>query len=1371
MFESVKNERRLLEASRKGNTEAFGVLVGRYQSLVCAITYSGTGSVDTSEELAQEAFLRAWRSLGQLKDPARFRAWLSRIARSTVLNWYRSHKRDVVGRAVPLDAAADRPSGESEPAEAAMAGEQQIVVGQALARIPDNLREPLVLFYREDKSVREVARQLNLTENAARQRISRGRKMLREQVAHMVETTITETRPDKAFTAAVVASIATLGAKAPSAAAGVSAAEPSTTTGGSTSLPGILTGTGGKVAALVAAAMIIAGAIVAHKQFTRPPEPSQQPPAVEVAAPPQSMPIASTTPDADEPATTAIPDVGLRAEESQPAPGTEELSSSVPEEARARPRSFADPGAGAFEFKPKGVLSGLITDAETGEPVRDARLDLRKGRIFHAETDANGFYCFEKVHEPGSFSVTLTSNEYVGFAAGEGEPVVNLEPGAQVVRHFQLPRACMVDVWVVDANGAGIEDARVVATSLVDSRGREINDSTRMRTTDPNGYILLGGFPPAQTEYLVTAWHSIVTGYEKRGGGRVARQECDYAPARTTVRLTDPNVVRQLEIVLHRGQEVHGYAEYADGVPVSGLDISATPSWWHCLYGVGGSQIGDDGMFTFKHVLPGTYDIAVHFPTSDTGHISRTVMQAQLPPADGEPLMVQLDQKSPESLVSISGTIRYRGEKRPSYLWITTISETGSDVINGVVRKSKGSLADTFTVAGLSPGTHTLEFYGDGIERTVVRDVSAPSTDLEVELIYQAEPTLTGSVVDARTGEPVTEFKARVRKVRHLRRSYYTVGDKWIQFEDQRGRFSLETVGPGVYEVQVHADAYAPASSEQINTDELRPVTVALSAGGTIAGMVLSETGQPISGARVTPLSVAGGVMPDTKDAFASTHGSVETTGGRFNLPHLPPGTETLRISHPDHALRIVEQIPVVEGQTTAGIEVILTQGGTVEGVVYDEQGRPKAGQLLQFMDQSGYRTTPTESRGLLGSAVTDANGFYRVAHLPEQFCYVKRADYYRSLGVARRVIVPRNGRTLRLDFGGLPLVSGTAIVGGTPLARTKLRMVPIDTVSGSTFLAYASTDPQGGFVLGGAPPGTYCVSYENRSVRGRWVRLGLVTVADNDVEMGVVPRTSSKLLITLKHGDGWPWASSEVFVQDGPGFWSERVGRVDRPEEPGDRWVVEDLEPGDYTLVVVRPDHAYWREAIHLDSGMDQWEVSVSLPEADAQVSGRLVGDPSPGVFFWRSDRAVAGVISPREDDSYSIEALPPGRYRVGSYSALLHDGPGMAEFALRKGQQKVLELDVSGNLESRLVPLLVQAADELGGICRSADVHLSGPGGDIEPVHIGSEGMRFMVAVGEYVLSVRMPGFKKVQKSVTVKPARADGQPQVVVVCLERQ
>ncbi len=203
-MEHVFDEIELLRRSAAGDREAFGVLVARYQSLVYAIAYSATGSIEKSEELAQESFLRAWGHLRQLKDPARFRAWLCKIVRNLAGRTVRRTRQDALADAASLDAVA-LPAPEPEPPDVLIARERQEIVWAALRKIPPRCREPLVLFYSGGQSVREVAGALDLSEHVVRQRLYRGRQLLSAEVYSLVEETLARARPGRAFSAAVVA--------------------------------------------------------------------------------------------------------------------------------------------------------------------------------------------------------------------------------------------------------------------------------------------------------------------------------------------------------------------------------------------------------------------------------------------------------------------------------------------------------------------------------------------------------------------------------------------------------------------------------------------------------------------------------------------------------------------------------------------------------------------------------------------------------------------------------------------------------------------------------------------------------------------------------------------------------------------------------------------------------------------------------------------------------------------------------------------------------------------------------------------------------------------------------------------------------------
>ena len=77
--------------------------------------------------------------------------------------------------AATLDAASAVPADEPGPAESALSREEETVVWRTLEQIPETYREPLILFYREDQAVAEVAAALDLSEDAVKQRLSRGR--------------------------------------------------------------------------------------------------------------------------------------------------------------------------------------------------------------------------------------------------------------------------------------------------------------------------------------------------------------------------------------------------------------------------------------------------------------------------------------------------------------------------------------------------------------------------------------------------------------------------------------------------------------------------------------------------------------------------------------------------------------------------------------------------------------------------------------------------------------------------------------------------------------------------------------------------------------------------------------------------------------------------------------------------------------------------------------------------------------------------------------------------------------------------------------------------------------------------------------------
>jgi RNA polymerase sigma factor (sigma-70 family) len=224
-WSAASGDEDLVTASRAGNREAFGQIVARYQTLLCSLAYSATGNISQSEDLAQETFITAWKHLAEIREPAKLRGWLCGVARNLINNWLRAQGREPSHQAEPLDAIADSSSSEPLPVDRAISREEAEILWRSLERIPETYRLPLVLFYREHQSVQAVARNLELSEETVRQRLSRGRKLLQEEVLGFVEIALASTSPGKAFTLGVVAALPGMVISAQAASVGVAAAK------------------------------------------------------------------------------------------------------------------------------------------------------------------------------------------------------------------------------------------------------------------------------------------------------------------------------------------------------------------------------------------------------------------------------------------------------------------------------------------------------------------------------------------------------------------------------------------------------------------------------------------------------------------------------------------------------------------------------------------------------------------------------------------------------------------------------------------------------------------------------------------------------------------------------------------------------------------------------------------------------------------------------------------------------------------------------------------------------------------------------------------------------------------------------------------
>ena len=176
----------LVLRSQQRDRPAFEELVRRTARLVFSRIYLDVGDSHRAEDLAQETFLTAWRSIAQVTDAKGFRTWLLAIAHSVTVDAQRREHRKK--RAIPGGGRAAgefpglAPDPRPNPSEAAERDEERQRVLNVLRSLPSEYREPLMLRYFGGADYETIGRQLGLSNGSLRGLLNRGMARLREEM-------------------------------------------------------------------------------------------------------------------------------------------------------------------------------------------------------------------------------------------------------------------------------------------------------------------------------------------------------------------------------------------------------------------------------------------------------------------------------------------------------------------------------------------------------------------------------------------------------------------------------------------------------------------------------------------------------------------------------------------------------------------------------------------------------------------------------------------------------------------------------------------------------------------------------------------------------------------------------------------------------------------------------------------------------------------------------------------------------------------------------------------------------------------------------------------------------------------------------------
>lgn len=184
----VSEDREIVARVLAGEPECFETLVRKYTPLGGAIAFGILGDYQLAEDVVQEAFFKAFRSLPSLKDPEKFKIWFSGIVRSTSLDEVRrrNSRSDIKDGCAMGFRLSESESADSQPLDQQVDEEVRGKVLETIRELPESDRLVIVLKYMEGLSYKEVAEIVGSTVGAVESRLFRARQALKSKLMNAI---------------------------------------------------------------------------------------------------------------------------------------------------------------------------------------------------------------------------------------------------------------------------------------------------------------------------------------------------------------------------------------------------------------------------------------------------------------------------------------------------------------------------------------------------------------------------------------------------------------------------------------------------------------------------------------------------------------------------------------------------------------------------------------------------------------------------------------------------------------------------------------------------------------------------------------------------------------------------------------------------------------------------------------------------------------------------------------------------------------------------------------------------------------------------------------------------------------------------------
>ena len=897
---------------------------------------------------------------------------------------------------------------------------------------------------------------------------------------------------------------------------------------------------------------------------------------------------------------------------------------------------------------PAVTLVGRVSD-EKGQPVSGARgsiaagAESRMGMILRVMArDGENQPAFISGPD-GTFRATRLppgTNQRLTVQHPEFDrrvvPGVDLVPG--------LPRPLSLDIVlspgfivsgsVKDKEGKPLEGARVGLTravTMTGGRGGNVMsfssvDSVRpLSDTDFEGKFEFKGLSAGDYDVAVT----------KAGFTRNTM---------TAVKAGDGG--SPLEVVLSPGATLSGRLVQPNGQTVTGYTVNArpaSPGQTSSSTMLGGrnafnAQVDADGSFLLDGLVPGSaYDISIFGPGEFRGDPKKKGVVA--PAADVD--------------IEVAGRGRIAGRVLDAATGapVTDFEAAYTPARGGgmvVVFRGPGdnerrtpfsSPDGSFSFEEVPPGNFDVTVWARTYQQARTGGITVAAGETKtVEVKAARGLAIRGRVVDAKTGRGIQDATVSASDGGAPGAGMFIMDASGASgaLTDADGRFEITDQGPGSYQVSARHTSFSEGSARVVLEDKDGAVDVPLHSGGTIAGVVLSSQGAPLSGAEV---ALQGGGDSGGVRFGMEGQGTLTDAVGRFRFEHLTAGRYKVGATLRSEASPLVE-IPLGAGDVREDIRLSLDGGATVRGVV---KGLPE--------NERGGISVGAQGADYFANSRTNADGSFEFAGVPKGTLMLRATAGEMVLGSSRtatREVVIAEGQLevmAEILFEDGLSISGTVTRAGVPVSGARINAFG----SATGRQASGRADESGAFRLSGLEAGRTTVMAFSENF-GAQARQTVELSADTSIDL-VIP-TARLSGTVVDDVSGLPLEASvelQLATPPPPGTPSPRL---QMSTDTSGRFGFEDLEAADFRLTARRSGYESLTQTVKpTEAGEDlrlplKRGSGLALEARDAQMGFGLrslfvrVQEGAVDAFF--------GAVSLDGDGKGEIPGLPPGSYVV---------------------------------------------------------------------------------------------------------------------------